>query len=202
DPEVAERRREAAPTPALVAMVAAETGKELVDRMRAHLDRLLAAEARSRDAGAARLERSRLGARRTVAASGALAGLVALGLGLLMALRLRRGVGHLIGASERIARGDFKTPVPHAMAPLDRLAASLATTSEALGDRERQAEALLAVARSDGAEDLEAFLEGLRRAIGAVLPVDALSLAEVDGDEMRRLATFPGDLLVAGVRRT
>jgi signal transduction histidine kinase/DNA-binding response OmpR family regulator len=197
-PELEARQSAPAVTPELAAMVAKGTGKRIIDAIRAELDRLLTLEALERERATSVVEENRVGARRTVAASGALAGLVALVLGLFASLQLRRGIRRMVVASEEIARGQFDAAIPDETAPLDRIAASLRATAAALAERDRQADSLLAVGRASSQTSLEALVADVHTAIAPVVDTVGLSLVAIEGDAARRLATYPHDLLQAG----
>lgn len=192
DPEIAARRAAAAegaaPPPA---DRAADTGKRIVDAIRADFDHLLADEAVAREAGQARLEANRRRAEYTIASSTALAAGVALGLGLLVSLQLRRGVSRLIVASERIAAGDFAAPIGTERGELARLAESLRSTAGALAQRGREAEALIAIGRSAKERELDALLGAMRAALVPVIDVKAAWFMSIERDEIVAIAADP-----------
>ena len=131
-----------------------------------------------------------------------LSALVALTLGLGLSLRLTVQATRLAASAERIARGNLDAAVPPTSGALGQLAPAVRRTAAALARREREAEALVALAAlpasfaadealppASAAAQLQRLLEDVRRAVHDVLDVRALTLVSVDGERVQRLGT-------------
>ena len=152
-----------------------------------------------------------------------LAALLTLLLGLGLSLRLVVQATQLAAAAERIARGKLDAAVPPMKGPFEQLAPTLRRTASALARREREADALTALAAlpsltnlgpatdlgpahdlarsAHEAAQLGRLLESVRQAIAGVLDVRALTLVAVDGERVRRLATSQRDRQAAHYAR-
>lgn len=126
-------------------------------------------------------------------------------LGLGLSLRLIQQAKRLATAAERIARGHLDAAVPPSTGALGQLAPAVKRTAAALARRERESEALVALAAlpasiavdaeatdlpaANDAAQLQRLLEDVRRTIAGVLDVRALTLVAVDGERVQRLGT-------------
>jgi signal transduction histidine kinase/DNA-binding NarL/FixJ family response regulator len=105
--------------------------------------------------------------------------------------RLRDGE-RLADAAVRLARGEVDTQVPAAPPPLARLAMALQAMARSLQERDREAEALLAVAQVAPIHDLDALLAAVRVAIAPVVDARVLAMVAVDGEAVVGLANSSG----------